>query len=1058
MADDFVGPPLSASSFVGPAYTPPKEYSVANNLGYGQGGWDPGPDAILAAVKSGNAKLVDVYAESYPNNGYWDVRYMDKPTGGRGLPTEEGFADQVPQKMLFMNGQLYVNGPDWGIANVPSYQQQFSGYYDENGSPEYRMVPVSTDKFQYRGRTGGGSNVFNTLGFSADSSGNFTGYSPSVYQTGHDAGGFFGSSALGGMFNDLVSMVKENPVLPIAINAVLPGAGAVIQAANAIDQGNVAAAASALANIPGASDLAGSDLTSAIKTVAQTANVVNALESGNTLGALTSGASLTGSNKTEIGDTGVTVGDALKAANLVNAVNTGNTSAAVNILSSLSGQTKDQSKDLLDNVMGTEAQPTQPTQEELTAQKNHQTIMDTFHSVLGRDPTPEEYQKFAGENAIQITQSITPTQAAQADNTVAVKLSDGSIGSYDLATGVVKDSSGATVSAGTETSGGGEQVAGPAGMTAATVASMPQFQPREGEVAGNVVPYADGSYSRDITHTYPDGKTFTYHVSYIPYNPEGAKIQYTTDSFIDSEGKESQGYLGFDRPDVPEQTDQETKQSQTGSTQTAANNVSDQGGGTQSGDGEDSGGGQDSGGEKSTTVAEKVEPTDDPSAQADGWYDYFEYKNAQNAGYNNPSDYRAAVALTELQTGLSGTSGVSGMVDTGTSGTSGTAISGTSGTSAESGTSGASGVSGISGTSGEVTGGSGVSGVSGYSGISGESGLSGYSGISGLSGYSGISGESGLSGYSGVSGLSGYSGISGESGISGYSGISGISGYSGISGESGISGYSGISGGSGYSGTSGVSGVSGLSGFSGLRGLTGVPGVDAGVGTFGSQFGSAGTSAVSTPATKLEHQVLTSKQTPYHFVSPLAAVLALSNMVGSEENQANQGALQMQTPHYNYGNVSSIDEILGMPEYFSGLNQPAQEEQAAQGGLMTSPLMAAAGGFAGTTHGRYAGGGLSNKVVHHSGKARVDFRAGDAVTGPGDGQSDDIPAMLADGEFVFPADVVAAIGNGSTKAGSDKLYDMMHGIRAHVRSAKPKDLPPEIKSPLDFLGKKYRKG
>ena len=96
-------------------------------------------------------------------------------------------------------------------------------------------------------------------------------------------------------------------------------------------------------------------------------------------------------------------------------------------------------------------------------------------------------------------------------------------------------------------------------------------------------------------------------------------------------------------------------------------------------------------------------------------------------------------------------------------------------------------------------------------------------------------------------------------------------------------------------------------------------------------------------------------------------------------------------------------------------------------------------------------------MVHHSGKARVDFRRGDAVTGAGDGQSDDIPAMLADGEFVFPADVVAAIGNGSTKAGSDKLYDMMHGIRAHVRSAKPKDLPPEIKSPLDFLGKKRRK-
>ena len=87
---------------------------------------------------------------------------------------------------------------------------------------------------------------------------------------------------------------------------------------------------------------------------------------------------------------------------------------------------------------------------------------------------------------------------------------------------------------------------------------------------------------------------------------------------------------------------------------------------------------------------------------------------------------------------------------------------------------------------------------------------------------------------------------------------------------------------------------------------------------------------------------------------------------------------------------------------------------------------------------------------------RHDFRDGAHVAGDGDGTSDDIPAMLADGEFVFPADVVAALGNGSTKAGTDKLYEMMHGIRARARSAKPGDLPPDaLKSPLDYLkGKK----
>lgn len=113
------------------------------------------------------------------------------------------------------------------------------------------------------------------------------------------------------------------------------------------------------------------------------------------------------------------------------------------------------------------------------------------------------------------------------------------------------------------------------------------------------------------------------------------------------------------------------------------------------------------------------------------------------------------------------------------------------------------------------------------------------------------------------------------------------------------------------------------------------------------------------------------------------------------------------------------------------------------GGLV--PLMAQGG----TRHGENAHGAL--RVLEHSGKHRVDYRQGDAVTGIGDGQSDDIPAMLADGEFVIPADVVAALGNGSTKAGSDKLYEMMHNIRRHHRSTGPKDLPPPAKPPLEYI-------
>ena len=76
-----------------------------------------------------------------------------------------------------------------------------------------------------------------------------------------------------------------------------------------------------------------------------------------------------------------------------------------------------------------------------------------------------------------------------------------------------------------------------------------------------------------------------------------------------------------------------------------------------------------------------------------------------------------------------------------------------------------------------------------------------------------------------------------------------------------------------------------------------------------------------------------------------------------------------------------------------------------------------------------AGGGLSHLGGYSDG--------GRMLKGPGDGMSDDIPAMigkkqparLADGEFVVPADVVSHLGNGSTDAGAKKLYGMMDKIR-----------------------------
>lgn len=88
---------------------------------------------------------------------------------------------------------------------------------------------------------------------------------------------------------------------------------------------------------------------------------------------------------------------------------------------------------------------------------------------------------------------------------------------------------------------------------------------------------------------------------------------------------------------------------------------------------------------------------------------------------------------------------------------------------------------------------------------------------------------------------------------------------------------------------------------------------------------------------------------------------------------------------------------------------------------------------------------------------RKDYRQGSAVTGAGDGQSDDIPAMLADGEYVFDADTVAQLGNGSTKAGSQMLDKFREEIRQHKRSAPVHKIPPPSKSPLAYLAAAQKK-
>jgi len=131
-----------------------------------------------------------------------------------------------------------------------------------------------------------------------------------------------------------------------------------------------------------------------------------------------------------------------------------------------------------------------------------------------------------------------------------------------------------------------------------------------------------------------------------------------------------------------------------------------------------------------------------------------------------------------------------------------------------------------------------------------------------------------------------------------------------------------------------------------------------------------------------------------------------------------------------------------------------QNQRNRSGALMNSGLKLLSG--------QKAGGAQHEENGEH-GEHVPEFitgATGHYVKGKGDGQSDDIPAMLADGEYVFDADTVAALGNGSSDAGAKLLDHFRESLREHKRSAASDKIPPKA-SPLAYMKealKRHSKG
>lgn len=95
-------------------------------------------------------------------------------------------------------------------------------------------------------------------------------------------------------------------------------------------------------------------------------------------------------------------------------------------------------------------------------------------------------------------------------------------------------------------------------------------------------------------------------------------------------------------------------------------------------------------------------------------------------------------------------------------------------------------------------------------------------------------------------------------------------------------------------------------------------------------------------------------------------------------------------------------------------------------------------------------GGSPNRGEYFEEEIEYPSGLGRYIAGDTNGQDDKIPALLSDGEYVIPADVVAHLGDGNNSAGAKKLDMALKNIRKHKGGIINK-LPPKAKSLVSYI-------
>ena len=150
------------------------------------------------------------------------------------------------------------------------------------------------------------------------------------------------------------------------------------------------------------------------------------------------------------------------------------------------------------------------------------------------------------------------------------------------------------------------------------------------------------------------------------------------------------------------------------------------------------------------------------------------------------------------------------------------------------------------------------------------------------------------------------------------------------------------------------------------------------------------------------------------------------------ESTMSTGKLQNMRPQYQPGELSTSDIVGAMTGTAPALQFTDPQYSPATTGNISQLI------------GAKNGGGLEDALesitegaekIADMGEGQVYFEG--MVKGNGDGMSDEIPfsiegqqpALLSRAEYVLPADVVSALGNGSSNAGADMLDKFMTDVR-----------------------------